>query len=198
MHKEIAVCMPCSYHDDIIKMETFSALLAICAGNSPVTNEFPTQRPVTWSFHVFFDLRLNKRLSKQKRRWWFETLSCPLWCHCNALILCIPVPHFCIYLNHHCFRWCPVPYLVPNHYLNCPDSKIHGANMGPIWGRQDQGGPHVGPMNFAILAMLSHHRKACIKEYSWKTYQNIRSPAKQMLLPFLSSKLPSSMRTVSL
>ena len=31
-----------------------------------------------------------------------------------------------------------------------PDSKVHGANMGPIWGRQDQGGPHVGPMNFAI------------------------------------------------
>ena len=31
-----------------------------------------------------------------------------------------------------------------------PDSKVHGANMGPIWGRQDPGGPHVGPMNFAI------------------------------------------------
>ena len=31
-----------------------------------------------------------------------------------------------------------------------PDSKVHGANMGAIWGRQDPGGPHVGPMNFAI------------------------------------------------
>ena len=31
-----------------------------------------------------------------------------------------------------------------------PGNKVHGANMGPIWGRQDQGGPHVGPMNFAI------------------------------------------------
>ena len=31
-----------------------------------------------------------------------------------------------------------------------PDSKVHGANMGPTWGRQDPGGPHVGPMNFAI------------------------------------------------
>ena len=40
-------------------METFSALLAICAGNSPVPGEFPTQRPVTRSFDVFFDLRLN-------------------------------------------------------------------------------------------------------------------------------------------
>ena len=46
-------------------METFSALLAICAGNSPVTGEFPAQRPVTLSFDVFFDLRPNKRLSKQ-------------------------------------------------------------------------------------------------------------------------------------
>ena len=44
-------------------METFSALLAICAGNSPVPGEFPTQRPVTWSFDVVFDLRTNKRLN---------------------------------------------------------------------------------------------------------------------------------------
>ena len=39
-------------------MEIFSALLAICAGNSPVTGEFPAQRPVTRSFGVFFDLRI--------------------------------------------------------------------------------------------------------------------------------------------
>ena len=31
-----------------------------------------------------------------------------------------------------------------------PDSKVHGANMGLIWGRQDPCGPQVGPMNFAI------------------------------------------------
>ena len=46
-------------------METFSALLANCAGNSPVTGEFPVQMPVARSFDVFFDLRLNKWLSKQ-------------------------------------------------------------------------------------------------------------------------------------
>ena len=55
------------------QMETFSALLALCAGNSPVTGEFPAQRPVTRSFDVFFDLRLNKRLSKQSWGYWFET-----------------------------------------------------------------------------------------------------------------------------
>ena len=55
------------------QMETFSALLTLCAGNSSVTGEFPTQRPVTRSFDVFFDLRMNKRLSKLSRGWWFET-----------------------------------------------------------------------------------------------------------------------------
>ena len=67
------------------QMETFSTLLAFCAGNSPVTGEFPTQRPATWSFDVFFDLLLNQQLSKQWRRWSFEMLLFPLWCHCNAV-----------------------------------------------------------------------------------------------------------------
>ena len=68
------------------QMETFSALLAICAGNSPVPGEFPTQRPVTRSFDVFFDLRPNKLLSKQWWGWWLETSSCSLWRHGNVAI----------------------------------------------------------------------------------------------------------------
>ena len=36
------------------------------------------------------------------------------------------------------------------YILDYPDSKVHGSNVGPIWGRQDPGGPHDGPMNFAI------------------------------------------------
>ena len=67
------------------EMETFSALLALYAGNSPVTGEFPAQRPVTRSFGVFFDLRLNKQLSKQSRRWLFATPSCSLLRHCNVI-----------------------------------------------------------------------------------------------------------------
>ena len=67
------------------QMETFSALLAICAGNSPVPGEFPIQRPVTRSFDVFFDLHQNKRLSKQWWGWWFETPPCPLRRHRNVL-----------------------------------------------------------------------------------------------------------------
>ena len=46
-------------------METFSALLALCAGNSPINGEFPPQRPVTRSFDVSLELRINKPLSKQ-------------------------------------------------------------------------------------------------------------------------------------
>ena len=47
--------------------------------------DFPTQRPVTRSFDVFFDLRLNKRLSKQSWGWWFDTQSLPLWRQCNGI-----------------------------------------------------------------------------------------------------------------
>ena len=97
-------------------METFSALLAICAGNSPVPGEFPTQRPVTRSFDVYFDLRPNKRLSKQSWGWWFETQSRPLWRHRNDIVrLYVQTPQrwncsiWCvqtIYLNPHCrSRW---------------------------------------------------------------------------------------------
>ena len=67
------------------QMETFSTLLALCVGNSPVTGEFPEQRPVTLSFDVFFDLHLNKWLSKQLWGWWFETPSRSLWRHYNGI-----------------------------------------------------------------------------------------------------------------
>ena len=61
-------------------MKTFSALLAICAGihRSPVNSPHEDQ----WR-GVFFDLRLNGRLSKQSWGWWFETPTRPLWRHRN-------------------------------------------------------------------------------------------------------------------
>ena len=64
-------------------METFSALLAICAGNSPVNSEFPAQRPVTQRVDVFFDMHLNKQLSKHSWGWSFETPSRSLWRRSN-------------------------------------------------------------------------------------------------------------------
>ena len=81
------------------QMEIFSALLTICSGHSPVPGEFPAQRPVTRSFDVFFDQRLNKRLSKQSWGWWLETLSRPLWRHCNGLTKMRTWNYI------HCFLW---------------------------------------------------------------------------------------------
>ena len=69
------------------QMETFSTLLAICAGNSPINGEFSAQRPVTRGFDVLFDLRLNERLCKQPWGRWFETPSRPLWRHSNEIIV---------------------------------------------------------------------------------------------------------------
>ena len=57
--------------------------------------EFPTQRPVTRGFDVFFDLRLNKRLSKQPWGWWFETPSWSLWRQCNVIFPWTKWPSFC-------------------------------------------------------------------------------------------------------
>ena len=66
------------------QMKTFSSLLALCEGNAPVTGGISSQRPVTQSFDVFFDLRLNKTLSKQSRRRCFQTSLRSLWRHCNG------------------------------------------------------------------------------------------------------------------
>ena len=66
------------------QMEPFSTLLALCAGNSPVTGEFPSQRPVTRSFRAFFDLCLKKPVEQTIATWWFEAQTRSLWCHCNV------------------------------------------------------------------------------------------------------------------
>ena len=64
-------------HDDVIKWKHFPRYW-------PFVREFPSQRPVTRSFDVFFHLRLNKWLSKQPWGWWFETPACSLWRHRNG------------------------------------------------------------------------------------------------------------------
>ena len=71
------------------QMETFYAVLTLCEGNPPVRGRFTSQRPVTQSFEVFLDLRLNKWLSKQSNRRWSETPSCSLWRHRNVWYIAI-------------------------------------------------------------------------------------------------------------
>ena len=143
----------------------------ICAGNSSVSVEFPAQRLVTRSFDVFFGLRLNKPLSKQWWGWWFETLSCTLWRHCNdAPALRVHQTSLSISVTYcdqsiqyrrliYWQRLTEIRGLNKCSFLlvylseadrKYPNSKIHGANMGPVWGRHDPGGSHVGPMNFGI------------------------------------------------
>ena len=121
-------------------VETLSVLLALCAGNSPVTGEFLAQRPVTRSFDVFFDLRPNKRLSKQSWGWWFEMPSCPLWRHCNESRFSgthLPVYFLDISILHLLFPW----------YLLTPTTNWHA------WKRFSHYWPFVrgilrSPMNF--------------------------------------------------
>ena len=72
-----------------------TGLLSFWAGNSPITSEIPAQRPVAWSFDVFFDLRQNKRLSKKSWGWWFETPSRSLWRHCDVIL----------FLGPPCYQW---------------------------------------------------------------------------------------------
>ena len=85
------------------QLETFSALPALCEGNTAVTSGFPPEGPVTQSFDVFFDLRLYKRLGKQQsRHWWFETPSWSLWRHCNGLGYFCKVTKLAAGLDIHC------------------------------------------------------------------------------------------------
>ena len=75
----LCICMMMSWKGNIFHVT------GLCARNALVTGEFPAQKPVTRSFDVFFDLRLNKPLSKQLWGWWFEMPSHSLWRHCNGL-----------------------------------------------------------------------------------------------------------------
>ena len=88
-------------HDGVIKWKHFPRYWSfVCVGNSLVTGEFPSQRPVTRSFNIFFDLTLNKRLSKQSIRPWFETPSGSLWRHCNVFMTysnCLET--YCTYMS---------------------------------------------------------------------------------------------------
>ena len=67
------------------QMETYFHITGPLWGKPPVNDGFPSQRPVTRTFGVFFELHLNKRLSKQSRSWWLETPSRSLWCYCNVI-----------------------------------------------------------------------------------------------------------------
>ena len=115
-------------------METFSTLLALCAGNSTITGEFPSQRPVTRNFDVFFDVRLNKRCRNQSWGWWFETPSRSLWRHCNDMCICI-IPQCVSQWYHVVRRW--------------------GVRAGRMW-RQWEWGSLLGSVRWCSEVLTPH------------------------------------------
>ena len=74
---------------DDIKWNHFPCYWPFVRGNHWSSVNSPAQRQVTRSFDVLFEMRLNKRLSKQWWGWWFETPSRPLWHHCNGWNTCV-------------------------------------------------------------------------------------------------------------
>ena len=140
-------------------METFSALLAFCAGNSPVSGEFPAQRPVTRSFDIFFDMHLIKRLSKHSRGRWFETLSRPLWRHCNAVFayILLTVSRF----NHINNTMNMQPSLFP-----CWSNRIQGHLVNVV-------GESIVPCNLMNLRMPNLRRNCS----DWKMEYQDNNPS---------------------
>ena len=142
---QLIVCMMTSSNANIFRV------------TGPLCGEFPghrspTQRLVTRSFDDFYNLRLNKRLSKQPWGWWFEMLSCSLWRHCNGywpfpkpmtrddIITWKHFPHYWHIrwsfprkwrVSPWCFRWSPNSGVAGN--LRC-----HGAVVTSLWWNKPQ------------------------------------------------------------
>ena len=137
--------------------------------------EFPAQRPVTRSFDVFSDLRLNTPLSKQSWGWWFETPSRPLWRHCNewnyrlgnkmneqstGLGSRTACPRTSNWINHNYVRSIPTAQHRVNEWLRlmaCFRHTLIARFMGPTWGPSGADGTQVGPM-LAPWTLLSGYR----------------------------------------
>ena len=78
----------------------------------------PSQRPVARSFDVLFDLRLDKQLSEQSRRRWFETSSRSLWRYCNVQLIDLVTQYGDTDLDRHSLRQCLVSlHLLPEPIL---------------------------------------------------------------------------------
>ena len=126
-------------------------------GNSfRINGGFPSQM----ASDVSFDVSLNKWLNKPLSCWWFE-LS---WWSCNITVMDIHImsvkymllwylPNVWLGLISRTTSWISWPrnfVMQWEEMLRYPDSKVHGANMGPTWVLSAPDGPHIGPMNFAI------------------------------------------------
>ena len=105
-----------------------------------LANQNPVDIPI-WSLETHFSVSLMTTQKFHSMYMYLKVLAAKCWPFCSGINL----TNLLMLWNH--------PFFYKT--LNCPDSKVHGANMGPIWGRQDPGGPHVGPVNFAIWVCTS-------------------------------------------
>ena len=71
-------------HDDVIKWKHFPSYWPFVRGIHRSSVNSPRKGQWRGTLMFLFDLHPNTRLSKQSWGWWFETLSCSLWRHCNA------------------------------------------------------------------------------------------------------------------
>ena len=124
----ILICMMTSSNGNI------SRFTGHVCGEFNGPGEFPTQRPVTRSFDVYFDLRPNKRLSKQSRGWWFETPSCPFWRERNVFLQRRNVRR-CI-----CLGWLNWDLILlhiisgeAKSHAAAPDKPLHQSEIGIIF-----------------------------------------------------------------
>ena len=142
-----------------------SALLALFEGNSPFTGEFPSQRPVTRSFDVFFDARLNKRLSKQSGRRWFETPSHSLWRHCNMhqwwYDLLLTLPEQSMISHDVVIKWIHFPRYWPF---------VRGIHRSPV------NSPTQRPVTRSFDAFFDLRLNKRLRKHSWDWFETPSRP----------------------
>ena len=139
-------------------METFSALLAICVGNSPVPVNSPHKDQ--WHGALMFSLIsawINGWVN-QSRGWWFETKSCPLWRHCNAP--CHPWPHWCVQCRVSTdYIVTPLQPLRIGLLLHWSSCRTTTQIKSLMWSDGKTSGPsnHVGCSNWVRLPICFHY-----------------------------------------
>ena len=142
------------HHDDVIKGKHFPRYWPF------VNGEFRVLRPVTGSFAVLFNLRLNKWLNKQSWGWWLETLSCPLWRHRNEHGLLHTTENYSV-LKRYRRSWC---YNIV--YLCEILTKWYVASYGK-YGKQKNSvyGGHFGDHFLKVFLRVDRLANLCNIEY---------------------------------
>ena len=129
------------------RLRWLSAQQAYCEGNLSITCDSPRKGQIMGDVDISVDICLNKLPSQQTRGRWHEMCLRPF----DVTVM-------------------PTEFHDTIHSMQsrtkCPDSKVRGVNMEPIRGRQDLGGPHVGPMNFAIsVDAITQNRQNIMTQY---------------------------------